>query len=135
MSDPLGGFGTLDLLSMSRNSFRRSFSRAAASLRQLQSASISRGRLGFPRPLSGGGRIGLSASSRATLNEFFSSTQSMGNALLSQGVSGAGTVEGLLTQIRGIRAGLSATQLAPALRESLNADEGKEKGGFFDGKA
>ncbi len=124
MVDLLGSAGLLSMLSIARNSFSTQSRGPMASLKSAQYSGISKGRPGFPKPLSSGGRIGLSASSRAALNSFLSSTQASGNALFSAGAEANASIENLQTQIKAIRAGLNNSQLAPSLRATEEETEG-----------
>ncbi|MGQ0527470.1 MAG: hypothetical protein ACT4OY_05500 [Alphaproteobacteria bacterium] len=60
--------------------------------------------------------VGISASSRALADQFIGGNASKYNQLLSLGVGAGLTVEGLKTQINGLRASLPDSAIAESLR-------------------
>ena len=79
----------------------------------------------------GASSVGLSSNSRAGINEFLSNTSATGNAMFSTGLAGAGTIEGLQTEIKAIRSSKDPSQLAPSLRpepEDDNVPKSSDKG-------
>ena len=74
--------------------------------------------------------VGLSASSRALTNEYLSNVQAGFNSLMSLAAGPSLSIEGLLTQIKGLRASLPISMLDQSALdiEQLEKDAGIDNG-------
>lgn len=76
--------------------------------------------------------VGLSANSRALTNEFIANTQAGFNSLMSLAAGPSLTVEGLLTQIKGLRASLPISMLS---ENALDIEKLEREAGIDNGAA
>ena len=103
MSGNVLGSGSVgDMLSIAKGTFSTSYRGAFASARSRQMSQISRGRLGYPKPLAPV-RIGISNNARALTQQFLQSGKTL-NLLLSSSLDSEGSIEGLQKRILALRA-------------------------------